>query len=121
MLTNTLEIGIGSNLYQAGYTEDGHPFTAECYFIVATDVDGNRWTHTHTFAGARTECDEEGMDHHIDVREEAMGRAEALLARIAAADEINIDRWVTADPAYGSRAYQDYGQFDQVARERAQG
>lgn len=121
MLTSTLDFDIGSDLYQAGYTEDGRPFIAERYFIQAVDKDGNRWTHVHTFAGAQVECDEEGYDHICDVRVEAMERVKQLITRVKASREICMLHWVTADPVYGSRAYESYGADEQIAREHMEG
>lgn len=111
---------IASDLYQAGITEDGERFTAETYYILATDESGNRWSHFTRFNGCMVEHHEDGTCFH-DVRESAKAKAAKLLSRIEAAGLINSDYWSEARPMYGSDAYQAYGQADDLAWEKALG
>lgn len=113
---------VASDLYRAGFSCDGHPFVAECFYVVATDARGNRWAHHATFRGCLVERDEEGQAHFADARPAAQHAAEQLLRRIqAAGGRINLDHWREARPEYGSAAYVAYGQADDVAWEREQG
>ena len=114
-----LTFSVGYDLYIAGYTEDGYPYTAERYFVAATDDNGNRWIHSSQHDGCRVEQDEEGMDRFIDIRDEAKAHCERLVARInAVGGVINLDHWTETRPEYGSIAYQQYGQHADYIAER---
>jgi len=118
------DIGIAPELYVAGHKDDGDIYTAARYVLVLEDSLGNRWRHPKHFNGCVPQeyDDEEG--HGIwfeDTRVEAHAAAERLLARIRVAGQVDLDNWIESDPAYGSVAYQQYGEADQVARERAAG
>jgi len=114
-----LTFSVGSDLYTAGYQEDGYPYTAERYFVAATDDNGNRWIHRSQHDGCRVEQDDEGMDRFFDIRESAMARCERMVARInAAGGVINFDNCEEARPEYGPAAYQGYGQYDDWVAER---
>ena len=117
-----LTFAVGSDLYNAGYTEDGTSFIAERYFISATDDNGNRWVHRAQFNGCNVEVDDEGMNRFFDIRTEAGARCERLLARIeAAGGAVNLDHWEEARPEYGSVAYQQYGQYNDWMDEQIAG
>jgi hypothetical protein len=113
-----LIFGVESDLYVAGRTEDGCDYTAELYFVVAEDDNGNRWRHRDTFAGCRVMDDEEGERHFVDVRASAEASAQRLaLASERAASTIDLAEWVELRPVYGSAAYVAYGQFNDWAEE----
>jgi hypothetical protein len=110
---------ICSDLYLAGRTEDGQDYTAEVYFIAATDARGNRWRHAVVFPGCETSVDDyEGYTHFRDVREQAQADAAKLLALIEARGTINLEYWRSDRPVYGSRAYVEYGQYDDWEEEQ---
>jgi hypothetical protein len=109
-----------SDLYRAGRTEDGRDFVAETYFVEAEDEAGNVWRHHARFNGCQVTWDaEDGVDRFADVRETAEANAERLLARIqAAGGRIDLAHWTAGRPAYGSPAYQAYGQHDDWMEEQ---
>lgn len=128
MKANQVTIEIGSDLYVAGRTEDGHEYTAEVYFVVATNARGDRWRHASSFPGCKTESDEEGYTHFADIREQAQRDAQTLVdriqSRINAGGALNLQHWHEDRPVYGSSAYVAYGQADDLEheyRERMQG
>ena len=55
----TYSFEIVSDLYQAGRTEDGDAYTAEVYYVMAEDEDGNRWQHFAAFPGCEVSVDPE--------------------------------------------------------------
>ena len=118
-----LTFGIGSDLYCAGRRDDGSEFHAERFYVFAEDARGNRWTHGSQFAGCAVHWSSEvGCNFFEDIREEARARAERLLARIlAAGGRIDLQHWGESRPVYGSPAYEEYGQWDDIALERAEG
>jgi hypothetical protein len=102
------QVEVGSNLYQAGYTEDGEAYIAECYYVAIQFADGSRFEHQVTFPGAQYSEDEDGFGYE-DIREVAKAKAERLAQSVRQSDAINFDYWVEVDPAYGSDAYQHQG------------
>ena len=116
----TYDIEVTADLYDAGKDEDGRPFYAEVYYVVAEDDDGNRLRHNVSFPGALRMEGHDFVAFH-DVRKEALAKAERLAARVRAACLLDTQHWSETEPAYGSKAYLAYGQADQVARERAAG
>ena len=121
METKDLDLVIASDLFQYGVEEDGRPFIGEFYYIQATDVNGNRWNHYHRFHGvsvSEVEVDEGEMRTIFrDVRVDAVRAADHLLRRIKEQGMIDIAYWEETRPAYGSAAYQDYGQFNDLMQE----
>lgn len=116
-----LTFAVVSDLYLAGRTEDGLDYTAEVYFVQAEDAQGNRWNHRARFVGCKVHHDDEGFGyvHFEDIRDDAKAQADRLLARIhAARGAINLAHWDEARPAYGSAAYQDYGQYNDWMEEQ---
>jgi hypothetical protein len=102
-----LEFGIASDLYEAGRQEDGVPFIAEQYYILATDETGRRWRHDAVFNGCSVSRDDEGFERFTDIRTGAVARATMLLNRILASNgAINFECWSETYPVYGSDAYQ---------------
>jgi len=118
---NTLQLGIASDLYLAGYTVDGDEYIAEVYFISAEDDLGNRWSNGG-WKGAKAGVDEEtGEPYFMDAREGAKAAAQRLLNRMYMVGEVDFDFWREDRPAYGSVAYVQYGQADEVAHEKKVG
>jgi hypothetical protein len=111
-----LHFYISTELKSFGYTEDGEEFIGEIYFITAEDKDGNKWEHGHTFSGVKVGQDEEyGINWFEDVRPEAKENSNILLERIKKSGITDVsDRvhWSLGRPAYGSLAYQAYGQYN---------
>lgn len=107
-----LTFEIASDLYVAGRTEDGFDYTAEVYFITATNARGDRWRFETTFPGCETCQDDEGYTHFGDIRPQAQAQAEKLMARMQARGAINLQHWREDRPVYGSSAYQAYGAAD---------
>jgi hypothetical protein len=116
-----LIFGVESDLYVAGRTEDGENYTAEMFFVVAEDDNGNRWRHPETFAGCRAMFDEENdWPYFVDVRAAAQASAQRLLATERAAASVDLTQWYELPPVYGSPAYQAYGQFNDWAEEQTE-
>jgi hypothetical protein len=123
-IVNNVSFEIGSDLYVAGRTEDGADYTAEVYFITATNARGDRWRHASSFPGCNPVRDDEGYTHFADIRAEAQKEANTLMARMQARGAINLQHWREDRPVYGSSAYVAYGQADdleQEFRDRMQG
>ena len=116
--TKTLDLEIASDIYSAGFTTDGDEFIAERYFICAEDKDGNRYTLGDFNGAKKVFDDEEGEVHFQDTRETAKASANRLLVRIQEAGVINTEFWREDRPVYRSKAYQEYGQADDVAWEK---
>lgn len=77
-------------------------------YVVAEDARGNR-CRMYVATGR---CDE-------DVLPAAERLAQALTARLAGGKlPVAFDRWEEARPAYGSDAYIEYGQYDDIELER---
>lgn len=115
-----LNFQVTSDLYLAGYQEDGQPYTAEVYYIVAVDMLGNRLRHFMDFPGCAVHEDDEGFTRFIDIREDARQRAKNLMEKMQALQLINRDYWIDIRPEYGSIAYQQYGQFDDWMEEQSE-
>ena len=113
-MTATYKAYAASDLYNAGYSCDGHPFIAECFYVLVENDAGRRFRHAVTFQGTeRLVCEETGDACFPDLRAEASAKAERLAARVNAALEAGValdsDRWEEVDPAYGSDEYVDQG------------
>ena len=120
-ITPDVEVSIVSDLYHAGYTEDGESFVAERFFVQVTVPRGDRYRHRLHWNGCEAEYDEEGYPHFGDIRSEARQSAQRLIDAIYVKGAIDLEFWHQDRPAYGSLAYQDYGQADDLAWEKAQG
>jgi len=99
-----------SDLYNAGYACDGHPFIAEQFYVIVSNDRGTRFRHAATFNGTqRLVCEETGEPCFPDLREEARAKAERLADRVNAAlasgNGIDWAYWVEIDPVYGSEEY----------------
>ena len=115
-----------SDLYNAGYTEDGTPFIAEVYYVGIENDAGRRFVHVTSFRGAERFTDDEGDDYFADRREEASAKADRLAARVNAALQagkgIDLAFWNEVDPAYGSDEYIAQGtEAKRVYQERLAG
>lgn len=115
--SSKLTFAIASDLYRAGYTDDGQEFIAEVFYVVAENDHGDRWEHTSRFPGCKVDGDEWGTGF-ADIRPEATAKAARLLARIeAAGGRIDLAHWRAGRPVYGSDAYVAYGADDDRAWE----
>ena len=116
-----------SDLYQAGFSCDGHPFIAECFYVLMEDAAGRRFRHEKSFAGVEVlECEETGETNFADIRETTKAIVEDLAAKVNAAlasgKALTASCWFEVDPAYGSDAYVDQGtEFKRVFAEKAAG
>jgi hypothetical protein len=104
------EVGIASDLYEAGKTEDGRPYIAEIYYAAVTSPNGRRWVSAEQFPGALPYFDEEdGIYRYEDTREEAQAAAQKIVtatnAILEAGGKLNELDWTEIDPVYGSKAY----------------
>lgn len=114
-----------SDLYNAGYACDGHPFIAECFYVLIEDAAGRRFRHNAIFNGTeRVVCEETGDSCFPDLRQEASAKADRLAARVnaalAAGNKLDAAFWDEVDPAYGSDAYVDQGtELKRVFAEKA--
>ena len=99
---------IGSNPEMADYDNPRGSIFGHSAYVVAEDASGNRRRfHTET---SRLEA---------DVLPQAERLAAALNARLAAGKlPVGFDRWADDRPAYGSKAYEAYGAYDDMMVER---
>jgi hypothetical protein len=103
-----------SDLYNAGYACDGHPFIAECFYVLIEDAAGRRFRHFTNFNGTQQlVCEETGDVCFPDLREEALNKAERLAemvnCAISVGQALNANCWHETDPAYGSDEYISQG------------
>lgn len=122
MKISDLTFCVASDAYEAGRTEDGRPYTAEMYYVMAEDGDGNRWRHDVDFRGCIAYNDFEGFPLFRDIRTKAKDRATTLLNKIVAdGSDLNMWHWRMMRPAYGSVAYQQYGAHEDWMDEQLEG
>ena len=105
---------VASDLYQAGYSCDGHPFIAEQYYVLIENEAGRRFCHVRTFKGVNAYvCEYTGETGFEDLRTSAIRRAQSLADRVNAAFDVDVgvdwDYWDEVDPAYGSDEYVSQG------------
>ena len=115
-----MEVYYASDLKDYGYTEDGERFVGEVFYVEVENKRGDRWRHHQLFDGVRKEHWEEGVAY-VDDRPAARGRASRLVEDILRREAINLDHWYQARCRYGSAAYMDYGQAEDLALERMEG
>ena len=114
-MTNATYIAhAASDLFNAGYSCDGHPFIAEQFYVVIENAAGRRFRHTATFNGTdQVVCEDTGDSCFPDLREEAFAKANRLEARVnaafAAGKDVDWTYWGEIDPAYGSDEYISQG------------
>lgn len=114
-----LDFYVVSDLVKFGITEDGEDYIGESYHVVAQDDAGNRWAHDYAFTGVKVHNGED-YRYFEDTRIEAESSALALMERIKASGITSLedrDHWHPDRPAYGSKAYQAYGQRDDYMEE----
>lgn len=117
-----MDISVFSDAANFGPTEEGEPFTAEVFHVMAQDVHGNRWVHEMSFPGCKrysTYVEGDEIVRFKDLRVVAKARAEDLAQRVrkalAEGGKIDLDHWVETFPAYGSAAYSEE---DMIAYEK---
>lgn len=114
-MTNTVYTAyVASDLFNAGYSCDGHPFIADQYYVLIENAAGRRFRHVATFNGTeQIICEETGDACFPDLREEATAKAERLAARVnaafAAGKDVDWTYWGEVDPAYGSDEFISQG------------
>ena len=106
-MNTTYTAYVASDLFNAGYSCDGHPFIADQYYVLIENAAGRRFRHVATFNGTeQVICEETGDACFPDLREEASAKAERLAARVnaafAAGKDVDWTYWGEIDPAYGS-------------------
>lgn len=99
-----------SDLYNAGYSCDGHPFIAEQYYVIIENAAGRRFRHIAIFNGTQeVVCPETGDSYFPDMRDQAKAKASKLAIRVNAALQagqfLAPTFWEEFDPAYGSDEY----------------
>lgn len=106
----TYTASVASDLFNAGFSCDGHPFIAEQYYVVIENEAGRRFRHQVTFNGTeQVICEESGDAYFPDMRQEASAKANRLAARVNAALQsgkfLSPTFWYEIDPVYGSDEY----------------
>ena len=113
-MNKTYTAYVASDLFNAGYSCDGHPFIAEQYYVMIENATGRRFRHQVIFNGTQeVVCEESGDSYFPDLRQEASAKAERLAARVNAALQsgqfLSPTFWNEIDPAYGSDEYMYQG------------
>lgn len=110
-------LSIQDDLFGVQHPEDGSEFTASVFYIIATDErTGRRFAHDHSIKSAHAvseyDADGEWFGGVASYRPEALAKAEALLAKMRAAQEagtfvtpVGRAHWNEIYPVYGSPAY----------------
>jgi hypothetical protein len=114
------QVEVGSDLFQIGRTCDGQPFIAVSYYVMITNNRGDRWEHDTRWPSAIAHVDEEGYQHFENVDADAQAAAEKLAQRVRERGVIDAQYWNAMRPEYGSAAYIEYGQADDLAWELEQ-
>lgn len=100
------KVGVYSDLYVAGRTEDGSDYTAEVYMVEAVRPDGRRMVHEVCFEGAVKETSPDGFDFFGDVRKSARKSADILAGNVRKRGYIDDTHWNEGRPVYGSEYYE---------------
>lgn len=115
-------VGVRSDLYEGAMTEDGERPTEESFYVLIEDAEeGHRWRSNRVWTTEaywqRTYVD--GCWH---IAAEELARCHArVVEKVLAEGKVNPRnsmKWRQTDPVYGSKAYVDYGQADEVMWER---
>ncbi len=114
MTNATFTAFVASDLFNAGYSCDGHSFIADQFYVVIENATGRRFRHEKTFNGTeQLVCEETGDSCFPDLRQEATAKAERLAARVnaafAAGKDVDWTYWGEVDPAYGSDEFISQG------------
>lgn len=100
------KVFVRADLYDAGITEDGSPYTAEVYSIVVESRDGFRRVLTSkSWFTAPGDTSPDGFMFFGDLRKEMKAEAEAVVKRIQDKGIIDLDYWMEIQPRYGSDYY----------------
>lgn len=110
-----MDVIVHSDLYQAGITEDGEVYTAECYYLILEHIDGRRWAHFKTFKGCQVHNDPEtGFQFFEDIRKSSKYHCEQVAGLVRRKKTVDLEYWSEIAPVYGSIAYQfQEGMIDQ--------
>lgn len=125
-----VDIGVISELYTAGETEDGQDYVAERYrVVVRVKADGRTFMLSHYWKGCEVSEDGEGGTYFADVRERAAACAEidaegfralAVFDTEMHGSPANPDaEWYETEPEYGSKHWQAL-EVDLTAKEKAE-
>lgn len=106
-----------SDLKDYGAQDDGTPFIGEVFFVQAETRKGDRYRHYWSMPGVRVEEDEWGKAF-IDTRDAARAALEVLAERAQKRGVIDPQYWQRDRPAYGSEAWIEYGEAEELAWER---
>jgi hypothetical protein len=112
-----VDIGVTSELYTAGVTEDGEGYVAEQYRVVArVKADGRTFKLSHYWKGCEVVEDGEGGASFADVREKAAAAAEIDANGFRALAVFDTEMrgspanpeaaWYEVEPEYGSKHWQ---------------
>lgn len=120
-----VDVGVCSDLYIAGRTEDGEDYTAEVYLVCVEFADGSVYAHKERFKGCRVDTWADDYDcgtAFIDIREEQEAKATTLALRVrlclARGGKLDPQFWTFHRTVYGSTAYlQEVA--EQTPRQRA--
>lgn len=116
------QVDVVSDLKDYGSTDDGQRFIGEIIYVVVTFPGGDRYVHNRSWDGVKIHwCEENYCNYYEDIRPSAYEAANRLAARIRVAESIDLSLWSLDRPVYGSQAYQEYGQFDDIAWEKENG
>lgn len=112
-----VDVYVSADIFVAGYSDDGMPYTAEVFYVQAEAANGQRWDHGVRFPACIAHaCEDEPGQWFENVKAQAEARAERLAARIRAAGMVlDLAHWSEGRPAYGSAAYSGE---DEVALEK---
>jgi hypothetical protein len=107
-----VDVGVCSDLYIAGRTEDGEDYTAEVYLVCVEFADGTVYAHKERFKGCKVEEWADDYDYgtaFIDIREEQEEKANKLASRVrncvATGRRLDPQFWTFHRTVYGSTAY----------------
>ena len=89
---STWTVGIASEAYDAGWTEDGEKYIAETFFVFIETLDGV-FTHGARFDGTKQMLDDEGWLYYPDLRDVAREQAQILADKIISKGEIDAHYW----------------------------
>lgn len=109
-----MTVGVASDLYEVA-GEDG-PKEATAFYVVAEDVEGNRWAHVHRFLSPVM-----GL---LGAQAGAMGLCNRIRAAYVAgkwAGAAGNGHWQAVRPAYGSPAYSANWRAYEAQSELAEG
>jgi len=109
ILIDQIELEVRSDLYVAGHDEEGQPYTAESYKILATFKNGERLVFEKHYPGCEAErFEDEGFSgtYFKDVREQALAAAERQMTQFEKDGAIYRSMWSEHEPMYGTPAYE---------------